>query len=229
MDDAGREYIREALKPEGESGEARAYIQNIRKPEGEAGARMLEGMNVGVHARLSEWAFSFRRPGSDARALDVGCGGGANLARLLSCCPEGSVTGADYSATSVALSRDLVADAVADGRCRVLQADASELPLQDESIDFVTAFETVYFWPDVPKAFAEMARVLVPGGTFMIVNEVDGTHEGDFRLVGVVDGFQVLVPEEVRELLAEAGLAVEEEHHHPEESWVVYIARKGVA
>ena len=37
----------------------------------------------------------------DAKVLDCGCGGGANIKRLLKKCPEGIVKGIDYSPVSV--------------------------------------------------------------------------------------------------------------------------------
>ena len=37
--------------------------------------------------------------------------------------------------------------------------------------------ETIYFWPGLKECFAQVAKVLKPGGTFMIVNESDGTDE----------------------------------------------------
>lgn len=41
----------------------------------------------------------------------------------------------------------------------------------DGWFDAVTAFETVYFWPDLPRCFPEVFRVLRSGGTFLICNE----------------------------------------------------------
>ena len=40
--------------------------------------------------------------------------------------------------------------------------------------DAVTAFETVYFCPDLPQCFREVYRVLKPGGTLLICNEANG-------------------------------------------------------
>lgn len=88
--------------------------------------------------------------GARRRVLDIGCGGGANLAQFLKLCPQGSVCGIDFSAESVATSLRKNAGAVAAGRCEVRQGDVSRLPYADASFDLVTAFETVYFWPDVP-------------------------------------------------------------------------------
>jgi len=48
----------------------------------------------------------------------------------------------------------------------VLEASVSSLPFKDNTFVMATAFETVYFWPDIEKSFAEVKRVLVPGGKF---------------------------------------------------------------
>lgn len=54
-----------------------------------------------------------------------------------------------------------------------------QLPFEAERFDLVTAFETVYFWPDLPKSFREIRRVLRPGGTLLICNECSGDAPGD--------------------------------------------------
>ena len=137
----------------------RAFFQNARKPGGLSGRIMLWAMNWG-HASLAKWGRSHVSPEPDARVLDIGCGGGANLAQFLKLCPQGSVCGIDFSAESVATSLRKNAGAVAAGRCEVRQGDVSRLPYADASFDLVTAFETVYFWPDVSAAFAEVFRTV---------------------------------------------------------------------
>ena len=204
----------------------REYFQNARMPQGEAGQRMLATMNQGTHARLAEWAFSCCHPQPGDWALDVGCGGGANLKRLLAFCSEGNVIGVDHSPTSVEASRQLCAEERAAERCSVLLGSAVRLPVVDGCLDFVTAFETVYFWGNLEQAFAEVRRVLAPGGTFMICNEVDGTHEEDFRMVPVIEGMTVHTPYQVGSALARAGFTLESTEHKPGEGWVAYIARK---
>ena len=144
----------------------RTFFQNARKPGGLSGRIMLWAMNWG-HASLAKWGRSHVSPEPDARVLDIGCGGGANLAQFLKLCPQGSVCGIDFSAESVATSLRKNAGAVAAGRCAVRQGDVSRLPYADASFDLVTAFETVYFWPDLPACFREVYRVLKPGGTFI--------------------------------------------------------------
>lgn len=46
------------------------------------------------------------------------------------------------------------------------QASVAELPFEAEQFDVVTAFETVYFWPELAQNFREVYRVLKPGGIF---------------------------------------------------------------
>ena len=53
------------------------------------------------------------------------------------------------------------------------------MPFADESFDCVSSFETVYFWQDWKKCFAEVNRVMKSGGTFLICNESDGTNAAD--------------------------------------------------
>ncbi len=114
------------------------------------------------------------QPAPDAMVLDCGCGGGANIKTLLKLCPKGKVQGIDYSAVSVEKARKVNAGAIAAGQCTVQQASVAELPFEAEQFDVVTAFETVYFWPDLAQNFREVYRVLKPGGTFFICNEANG-------------------------------------------------------
>ena len=79
--------------------------------------------------------------------------------------------GIDYSAVSVEKARKVNAGAIAAGQCTVQQASVAELPFEAEQFDVVTAFETVYFWPELAQNFREVYRVLKPGGTFSSVTK----------------------------------------------------------
>ncbi len=60
--------------------------------------------------------------------LDIGCGGGANVKRLLKLCPLGKVYGMDLSEESVAFARRHNAGEV-DRRCFIRQGDVCSLYL----------------------------------------------------------------------------------------------------
>lgn len=149
----------------------RAMIENCCRPRGVYGRLMLRGMNAG-HGPMARWALGRAGPGP-GRILDIGCGGGANIRRLLRRHPGCRVDGVDYSAESVELSRRLNAGAVADGRCEIVEGDVMSLPFADGTYDAATAFETVYFWPDLTAALREVRRVLRSGGKLLIACEMN--------------------------------------------------------
>jgi ubiquinone/menaquinone biosynthesis C-methylase UbiE len=194
------------------------------KPEGEDGVKMLERMNGGRHEELALWGLSFMPIGSADSLLDIGCGGGANIGRLLERTPEGSVVGVDYSPLSVEASRAYNAEAVAAGRCKVIEGDSAALPLPDDSFDGVTAFETVYYW-DLPRAFAEVKRVLKPGGHFLACNEDDGSDPATLELAVQIPGMRVYSLEDLAAALEGAGLTVVTAENLPGTGQIAIAAR----
>lgn len=179
------------------------FFGNTRKPVGFLGRIMVNGMNGGSHTTLAKWALNdFEiRPGS--KALDIGCGGGANIARLLNKCQ--SVTGIDYSTVSVAKSQKYNRQAIKDGRCIVMEGNVNALPFEDNRFDIVTAFETIYFWPDIENAYRQVRRVLKDGGRFLIVNESDGDDPAYKKWEKIVEGMYTYTAAEIESNLKNAG------------------------
>ncbi|MFT3877442.1 MAG: class I SAM-dependent methyltransferase [Propioniciclava sp.] len=194
-------------------------IQNTRKPEGFLGQMMLRGMNHG-HAKLAAWGFTHLTLRRGDRILDVGCGGGANIATMLKDVPESTVDGLDYSAESVAYSRKANA-AHLGKRCTIHQGDVAALPYPDRSLDCVTAFETVYFWPDVDAAFEEIRRVLKPGGTFFICCEADDPSNTTWT--DRIEGMAVYSGADLKQRLLRIGYQSVEVHRHPK-GWMCLLA-----
>lgn len=178
------------------------YLKNACKPEGEFGAQVLAKMNE-HHKDLVDWAFTHVSVPRNAHALDVGCGGGANLARLLDACPDGTVTGVDYAPTSVAESRKLNAAAIEAGRCTVVEGDVAALPFADSAFDFAMACETVYFWPDLDAGLAQVKRVLRPGAEFLTICEM--SDPDDPRFADARDFLTVYLPDDLRKRYVSAG------------------------
>ena len=65
-----------------------SFFENTRKPTGFGGKVMVNMMNL-FHAPLADWGMKFLPLSSNAKVLDCGCGGGANMKRLLKKCPQG--------------------------------------------------------------------------------------------------------------------------------------------
>lgn len=97
----------------------------------------------------------------DLALLDCGCGTGSNLALLQ---PYGRATGIDLTMRGLEFGRQ------AYGRRLLAQATAAALPFADARFDIVTSFDVIYALPDAIEraAFAEMARVLKPGGSLIL-------------------------------------------------------------
>ena len=180
-------------------------FSNTRKPEGFWGRMMVAGMNGGSHAAMASWGLDFSGVPAEGEILDIGCGGGANLQRLMQRSLKGKVTGLDYSPVSVEKSRKVNAEAIAQGRCKVLEASVSSLPFNDDTFVMATAFETVYFWPEIENSFTEVKRVLVPGGKFLIVNEDDGLSGKNEKWEKMIEGMHTYTPDELKKHLATAG------------------------
>ena len=200
-----------------------SFFENTRKPAGLGGKIMVAMMNFG-HSAMAEWGLHFLQPAPDAMVLDCGCGGGANIKKLLKMCPKGKVQGIDYSAVSVEKARKVNAGAIADGRCNVQQASVAELPFEAEQFDVVTAFETVYFWPDLPRCFREVYRVLKVGGTFLICNEANGDTDKDERWTEIIGGMTIYKDTELKAYLEQAGF--HEVRIHKKKGWLCVSAQK---
>ena len=188
-----------------------SFFENTRKPVGFGGKIMVAMMNFG-HSAMAEWGLSFLQPAPDAMVLDCGCGGGANIKTLLKLCPNGKVKGIDYSAVSVEKARKVNARAIAAGRCTVQQASVAELPFEAEQFDVVTAFETVYFWPELAQNFREVYRVLKPGGVFFICNEANGETTKDDKWTQIIDGMTIYTDTALKEYLEQAGFCQIQSH-----------------
>lgn len=97
------------------------------------------------------------------RVLDVGCGRGGTVAVLRRYFQVGEITGLDLSPVAVAFCQRRHGDE----RTRFVQGDAHALPLADRSVDVVTNVESSHCYGELPPFFAEVARVLRPGGVFL--------------------------------------------------------------
>ena len=196
------------------------------RPDGKGGFAMLERMNTGAHERLANWGLGFVSFPEGARMLDVGCGGGANLLRLLERCPTGHVTGVDHSATSVEAAQAHCAAQIAAGACEVEEGNVLALRFDDGSFDVVTAFETVYFWPDVVQGFSEVLRTLVPGGSFLVCNDDDGTTDASREFARTVEGMSVYTCDQIAEMMEAAGFAEVETHHRRDARLIAIVGHK---
>ena len=177
-----------------------AVYDNYSNPWGLVGRYLISKMNRG-HTPMAEWGFTQFSVPQSGKIVDIGCGGGFNIRRILERSREGFVYGVDISPLSVKESRKANRKEIGK-RCEILQGSAENLPFEDASLDLVTAFETVYYWKPIDGCFREVRRVLKEGGTFAVINDL-GNPEDHWE-----EKIKDLVPyraEEIRDIMKEAG------------------------
>jgi ubiquinone/menaquinone biosynthesis C-methylase UbiE len=115
-----------------------------------------------VHRKAFDLATPFGEPGA---VLDVGCGTGRLLRAAHARWPKARLFGVDPSTGMIEGGRGLTP---AD----LHVASAEAIPLPDDSVDL--AFSTIAFhhWADPARGLREVARVLRPGGGFVLVDNI---------------------------------------------------------
>jgi SAM-dependent methyltransferase len=201
------------------------FVSQTRKPEGFMGKMMVNGMNGG-HAKMADWGLSHLSSVVPEEIIEIGCGGGRNAGELLRRYPDSKVIAIDYSEVSVSIATDYNKAMIDAGRCRVQQGDVSALDFREERFDLATAFETIYFWPGLERCFAQVAKVLKAGGTFLIVCESDGTDEAGLKYEKIIDGMKCHTIEEIESALNAAGFTGIKADHHTSKPWIAVVASK---
>ena len=130
---------------------ASAWIANMGE-RGDRGRRLI--LDPALRARLADSGFR--------RALDVGCGEG-RVCRLMQ--TLGIETGG-IDPTEAMIAEARRRDPAGDYRLGA----AEQLPFADASFDLAVTCLTLIDITDYRTAIAEMARVLVPGGTLLAAN-----------------------------------------------------------
>ena len=192
------------------------------RPSSLMGRLLLRSMNIG-HGRLHQWGLKAAGIQLTDRVLDVGCGGGKAISRILEETRR-EVAGVDHSSEAVKTARSVNRAAVSSGRLRIVESSVESLPFRDGFFDVVTAFETTYFWLELQAGLTEIHRVLNRGGRLVIANEF-----ADRASAGAWAGrLNMRVPDS--EALAgaayEAGFLMVDVSVHPHNGWLRLVAAK---
>lgn len=203
---------------------ANKLFENTRKPTKTIGGRlMLSLMNTG-HNLVAKWGFNHLELSESKNLLDIGCGGGKNIKNLLKLSPDAVVYGIDYSSASVEHSIKLNKKSISSKKVYVKEASVELIPYEDSKFDCVTAFETIYFWPNIEKSFVEVIRVLKKGGTFMVCNEAQ-QPEGSEHWIEMLH-MKIYTGKEIQILMESAGLSEVKIDEHKNGKWLCVTGKK---
>lgn len=154
------------------------------------------GMRRIVAALLDEEA-----PAGAERILDAGCGTGLMLSWLRRYGKQSSVFGLDYNSFALRYSAQR-------GERLLVEGSIAAMPFPSNSFDLVTTFDVLDSFP-VPGAtapFAELARVLKPGGVLLVrVPAFQSLYSQHDRAVYTEHRYTA---RELRQRLEEQGLTV---------------------
>jgi ubiquinone/menaquinone biosynthesis C-methylase UbiE len=157
--------------------------------------------------------------------LDVGCGPGRSLGTLANLAPEGRIVGADPSSLMAELAVKRNAALVRARRVEIITASAASLPFADAAFDKALCVHVLYFWNDINRAFAEIARVLKPGGKLALLFRTSADVKAVKAFPAEVYRFPSL--DEVFVLLDRADLCAEQ-WAEPATAPVLIVATKSV-
>lgn len=153
--DAGKQFI----FPTG-----RAWAEDLDYPE--ELARVPEAAVESFAGVANPFSLGRLEPGEDV--LDLGSGAGTDaLVAALMVGPAGSVTGIDMTPEMVAKARAAAAELGVE-HVTFLESEAESLPFADASFDVVISNGVIDLIPDKDAVFAELHRVLRPGGRLQL-------------------------------------------------------------
>jgi len=172
----------DAIKPDPASSEEKSaqlrHVFNTIAPAYDRGNALL---SFGLAARWRKQAvasFSEERP---QQVLDVACGTGDFVTAVLEASPTSRVIGLDFSEEMLHLARTKVSNAT------FVQGDVMALPFEDKRFDVVTVGFGLRNFVDIPRALAQIARVLKPGGRLVIL---EATRPGTRLKQGLFKAYQ---------------------------------------
>jgi trans-aconitate 2-methyltransferase len=118
------------------------------------------------HKRWGRGALERLRLQGDETVLELGCGSGRDTERLLAALPHGRVVAVDGSQQMLEQLRARLGDG--NGRLQVLHRDLREPFDMDGPFDAVMTVATLHWLPDHQQVFAQLARIVRPGGRLVI-------------------------------------------------------------
>jgi ubiquinone/menaquinone biosynthesis C-methylase UbiE len=147
--------------------------------------------------------------------LDVGCGTGKLLRRASALWPEAKFFGVDPANGMVEMAKRLTPGAT------FFTGMAEALPLKEASVDLAMSTTSFHHWQDQAAGIREIARVLRPGGCFILV---DASFPEWFVRIFRPKRFHS--PAQMRALFTQAGLEIQAQKRLVWGRWLATIGNK---
>jgi ubiquinone/menaquinone biosynthesis C-methylase UbiE len=209
-------------------------LTQCSKPTGNIGIEFGKRMNE-HHKPLLTWGLAFlfnHKKRENLKILDVGCGAGLAINLMSKAVPGSKITGIDYSDEMVKYAKKINRNLVESGSVIIQKGSVENLPFEDNQFDFITATETIYFWPNLLENIKEVYRTLANNGTFAIINEdyckKDSSSKPHSKAMLDSDTTNLLEEKKHIELLENAGFRDIKVNTIPSKGWIMVYGRKNL-
>jgi arsenite methyltransferase len=144
----------------------RAWAEDLQYPA--ELARVPDSAAESFAGVANPWELGRLAPGE--HVLDLGCGAGTDtLVAAQMVGPGGHVVGVDMTPEMLEKARAAAAE-MGVANVELGEAEIEQLPLPDESVDVVISNGVIDLVPDKDAVFAEIFRVLRPGGRIQLAD-----------------------------------------------------------
>jgi ubiquinone/menaquinone biosynthesis C-methylase UbiE len=176
-------------------------------------ARNSETMRDG-YRKLAATAASAIRNG---KVLEVGSGPGYVSTEVACLLSEVEIVGLDISETMIEIASQNAAEYSVSEQVVFRRGNASDMPFEDSSFDFVISCGSLHHWKQPTQVFKEIYRVLKPGCRALVndlrkdvpkecIREWASAHKSRFMRWGVRHSFsEAYTPQEIKDLLEDSG------------------------
>lgn len=168
-----------------DSGDVRAFFEQVSAQWDDMRSSFYNADVIdalAVHGRVT----------AKSRVADVGTGTGFVATGLAG--QAATVTGIDNSPAMLAVAADNLA-ALGVDNVQLAEGELDNLPLLDDSVDVAVANMVLHHAPDPARMLAEMARIVRPGGTIAVTDEVE--HPYEWMRIEQADIWLGFTPEQV--------------------------------
>ena len=158
-------------------------LEQLGHPSGLTGRLILRMLNR-VNHKMNTYAAAALEINDHDNVLEIGFGGGALMADILTTPQNIRVTGCDISKLAVKSAERRFRK---DPRVRFEHISGENLPYGDAEFTKVVGINVIYFWKDLPKMMGEIYRVLAEGGRVVLCYSEYGPKDGTEFKVGDIE------------------------------------------
>jgi len=147
---------------------SRVFSLQARKPSGPIGRFVMTKIFNTGNADLNAFVKDCLELKPEDRVLEIGFGPGKLINEMADITTKGIVEGIDFSEAMLKQATKANAKHISSGRVLLHEGECSSLPFGNNVFDKLCSTNTLYFWKSPENYFAEMFRVIRPGGKVVI-------------------------------------------------------------